>query len=479
MRAWAWAFVAAMGWGVMFAAYVTRERPEPNVPWANGVLVVGPDLPSVFALKGRKTKVQLRLVPASDQVEEIIRGVGIFKTDAATKLATELRSKLFLLPVDGANIDAEALQSGRLPEAGKDEIIAGASATHHDRLTVGDRDLRVVGVLKPGADLIQNSYLIPASDQASELYRKFEPSVRTGTFVELAIDQRGDRRLAAKLQEDLPPETYSLLMPPDSLPPRTSYLYLAGMAVFLIAGAGALIGLFRWLAPTARPASGTHSDGLSVDSSTVLSSQTRARWWAAPLIEMAERPRLVWGVHLAYFGLVILGSLLVSQFPDIQRVLLSNLSAAFNSPGPLAVAAKAYATGNIAYAAGVTFLINFFLGSLLVITFPSIIVPGSGIFMAGLRSAMWGVLFAPTIGWLAYGMLAHCGTMLLEGEGYVLATLFGLLIPIHLCQASLGGNALSRFGRVLWLNVLANFWVAVVLIVAACYEATEVIWMSR
>jgi hypothetical protein len=69
--------------------------------------------------------------------------------------------------------------------------------------------------------------------------------------------------------------------------------------------------------------------------------------------------------------------------------------------------------------------------------------------------------------------------MLLEGEGYILATLFGLLIPIHIFQSSLGGTPLSRFGRVIWLNVLANFWVAAVLIIAAGYEATEVIWMSR
>ena len=99
--------------------------------------------------------------------------------------------------------------------------------------------------------------------------------------------------------------------------------------------------------------------------------------------------------------------------------------------------------------------------------------------MAGLRSVMWGLLLAPTIRILAYTMLPHSGTMLLEGEGYILATLFGLLIPVHIFQSSLGGTPLSRFGRVLWLNVLANFWVAVVLVVAACYEATEVILMNR
>ena len=47
----------------------------------------------------------------------------------------------------------------------------------------------------------------------------------------------------------------------------------------------------------------------------------------------------------------------------------------------------------------------------------------------------------------------------------------------------MGGN--SRRGpepiwycRVLLLNVQANAWVALVLAVAACYEAVEVIWMA-
>jgi hypothetical protein len=108
-----------------------------------------------------------------------------------------------------------------------------------------------------------------------------------------------------------------------------------------------------------------------------------------------------------------------------------------------------------------------------------VIVPGSGTLMAAIRSVVWGFLLAPSIVSLARAMLPHSGTMLLEGEGYILATLFGLLIPVHIVQSSLGGTPLSRFGRVLWLNLLAHFWVAVVLAVAACYEASEVILMNR
>jgi hypothetical protein len=80
---------------------------------------------------------------------------------------------------------------------------------------------------------------------------------------------------------------------------------------------------------------------------------------------------------------------------------------------------------------------------------------------------------------LALGMLPHSLTMLLEGEGYILATIFGLLIPIHAVKRGLGGNVFSRFARAVVLNFKAQFWIALVLAVAAIYEATEVILMNR
>jgi hypothetical protein len=79
---------------------------------------------------------------------------------------------------------------------------------------------------------------------------------------------------------------------------------------------------------------------------------------------------------------------------------------------------------------------------------------------------------------MAAGMIPHSGTMLLEGEGYILAAFFGLLILVHLVQSSLGGSLSERLRRVLLLNVQACALVAVVLAVAAVYEATEVIWMA-
>jgi len=75
-------------------------------------------------------------------------------------------------------------------------------------------------------------------------------------------------------------------------------------------------------------------------------------------------------------------------------------------------------------------------------------------------------------------MLPHSWTLLLEGEAYILATFFALLIPIYLFDTRLEGGLLRRFGRVLLLNLTGCVLIAIVLTVAAWYEAAEVIWMA-
>ena len=92
---------------------------------------------------------------------------------------------------------------------------------------------------------------------------------------------------------------------------------------------------------------------------------------------------------------------------------------------------------------------------------------------------MWGILLAPTFSILALAMLPHSWTLLLEGEGYILAAFFALLIPIYMCRPDMGGGVLRRYGRALLINAQGALLTFVVLAVAACYEALEVILMSR
>ncbi len=130
---------------------------------------------------------------------------------------------------------------------------------------------------------------------------------------------------------------------------------------------------------------------------------------------------------------------------------------------------------SIPLAALTTFAINFPLGSLVCITLPSIILPGAGVLVAGLRAALWGLLLAPSFGTCSGMMLPHSFTLLLEGEGYVIAAFFGLLVLVYLFRKDEGTGAANRYVKALLMNVRGNLLVAIVLAVAAIYEAIEVI----
>jgi hypothetical protein len=195
------------------------------------------------------------------------------------------------------------------------------------------------------------------------------------------------------------------------------------------------------------------------------------------------------------------GALVVYQLPTLNTVLMAAVQGALNSKGQgvLAVAGRAYLSGNMVYAAVVTFVINFFAGSLAMITLPSLIIPGAGALLAAYRAALWGLLLGPSQVSLADVMRAHSGTLLLEGEGYILATFFALLVPIYLfgsrgprqkaavadtwelepaAAESRPGTAWTRFKQAVMINLKGNALVAIVLVLAACYEAFEVISMA-
>ncbi len=145
----------------------------------------------------------------------------------------------------------------------------------------------------------------------------------------------------------------------------------------------------------------------------------------------------------------------------------------------LQYAASAYSTGNIAWAALVTFAINFVVGSLVFLTLPSCVVPGSGALMAVFRAISWGLLLGPATWQQALVMLPHSGTLLLEGEGYILATFFGLVMAQLVFRRDSTASTRSNYTQGILLNLKGSVLVALVLAVAAIYESTEVILMMK
>jgi hypothetical protein len=303
---------------------------------------------------------------------------------------------------------------------------------------------------------LADCYLVPPHDRVASVFTA-DTAIHSAWLVQLTSAERRDRESRRKLAALFPSQQFVALAPMVRADRGPYYLYLAGEAVLLLGGSLALLALYRAMAP-------------------------RIGWSVLhdPLAELASRSKLLGALHLVYFGLMLAASAMIYDCPELQMGMLSVVGGAFADPqSPFGVVGKAYGSQNIAWAAAVTFAVNFLGGSTAVITVPSLLVPGSGILTAVVRATLWGVLLAPAFAVLSLAMLPHAGTVLLEGEGYILAAFFGLLVPIYLLERDKGVALSGRYGRALLINLKAMTLVAIVLFTAACYEATEVILMMR
>jgi hypothetical protein len=504
VRALSWGVLAAVGFGLMLSSQLPKKRTDPPPPWASGFLALGDAAPSANLEIGARIPTRLRILHGDPFTQQLVDALS--RTDPARKTSIEVQvlPKLIEVPVrEVADFDGW-LSQGRLPEPGDDEVLAGAQKEAEASLSVAGRTLRVVGVLPPRVALFSDSFLIPAHPSLDPLFPEGDSAVHRGTLVRLGPEDL-DRRETLKLIGDAYPSSNFTLVLPRSRPSRPAFrLYLGGQALFLLGGTGLLIAAYRALA-------------------------RRSSWsvWAAALNEIEHRRRLLWGVHLVYFGIYLAGALAVFEAPALQKVLIAAIGGELSSEGqgPLAIAGRAYRTGNMLYAALVTFLINFPLGSVAMISLPSLVVPGSGALLAVIRATSWGLFLSPSEAALAWMMIPHSLTLLLEGGGYILATFFAILVPLYLlgsapapprahhppqpeddspqawneaetasswrdipfpaAAAPPPANPLppprsirGRFAAAGLLNLQGNILVAAVLAIAALYEAVEVILMA-
>ena len=294
MKAWVWIIIASAGFAVMLAAYATRERVDSEAPWSSGLIVISREASAEKVGRAGAIAARLRLLSSSDVAEMLLFLTGDLVPDKALGVKGQVRVKLIGLPLAMVGVGADWLESGRLPEAGRNEVLAGAKIEPSDTLLVGGQTLKVVGTLKPGLALFATSYLIPSEDIATDATKKLFPTEVPTVFhawlVPNSAEELRDPKVRKELEETFPPKRFAWVTAEERLEPRAFYLYLSGLAIFFVGGSGALIGLFRWLA-----------------------GKVTSPFLAAPLLEMKARPWLVWGVHLLFYGLVIAGSLLTYE----------------------------------------------------------------------------------------------------------------------------------------------------------------------
>ena len=301
MKAWVWLIIASVGMVMMVAAYSWRGHVDQLTPWASGVIVVSPEVLTERTTPVQAIPARARLLSSSD-VAEIL----LFATGGSAASQSPRRER----PGEGQADRAAAFDGGhrrrRAPVGSAARVGPRRDpGRSQDRaaqtLMVGGRSLKVVGVLKPGLALFATSFLVPPDAANDTLFPTAVPSVLHAWLVRTTVDELRNARFRKPLEEVFPPANYAWITVVDRLPPRSFYLYLCGLAIFLLGGSA----MHRTLSLALGQGDGAFS--------------------SAPLLEMKARPRLVWGVHLAYFGVVIAGSLLSFAQPDAQTVLLAKV----------------------------------------------------------------------------------------------------------------------------------------------------------
>lgn len=179
-------------------------------------------------------------------------------------------------------------------------------------------------------------------------------------------------------------------------------------------------------------------------------------------------------LNLLYYGLVGVSMVYSYAFPEIQMQLMEALREEFVEVFPLVV--EAYTSGNFLLAVALTFSINLVLGSFVYITLPSFFIPFSGIVMGCIRAVGWGLLLAPTSPELATTMIPHSLTLILEGQGYILAMFSayihwkGVIWPKQIGKEKRFEAYLAGIKKTIHIYLLVAF----ILAISAIYEAFEV-----
>ncbi len=303
-----------------------------------------------------------------------------------------------------------------------------------------------VTVLVAGLGLMLLSYYVLQSPQRAALKAKL--ALSKGASQAATETATAPQKKKAKIDKEWRD-------PATRVPAGAFQVYMGGMALLLTGGSALLLRLWGFL-----------------------SARTPIGMLRSPLLEARRYWRWLVLLHVAYFGAMILFMEIVYAAPDVQREILTAIKQEVEGgKGPLGVVGSAYRNHNILLAAVMTVTLNFLGGSVLCITIPSIIVPGAGVLVAAVRSIVWGLLLSPTHVALSGVMLPHSFTVWLEGEGYILASFFAILVPVYLLRASEGPTVGDRYAKAILLNLKGNLWVLIVLAVSALYEAVEVIWM--
>lgn len=457
MKTLIWLFVLLAGFGLMFYSHrSSRSAAEPS-PWADAFMYVGKGEPTRTGEAPAYTEARVLFLPLPGVLREVAQASEGAPDRAMSRAIRSLREKAILDPAFREDFAPAMLAGGRLPQPGADETVAGSSAVHKDEVVVAGRRLQVVGVLRRDVALFADAYLLPPDSAAAGLFAPGAADMQNAYIIRMPREEAVQAETRKRLQAEFPRGRFTPVVGDGRVEVGPYFLYLLGMALMLFGGSVLFVRLYAYLA--------------GVVPWPVL---------RGPLAALRDWRWLLYGLHALFFGIFVLAAAGVYFLPPVQTLLVAALRSEIEAgTGPLGVAGKAYMSGSVALAAVTTVAVNFLFGTVLVITLPSMVVPGIGALAMLFRSPVIGLALAPSTVRMAGVMLPHSFTLLVELEAYIVATLFALMIPIYLFRRREGPTILKRYGRALLLNLKGLLLVFGILAIVAVYEAVEVLLQIR
>jgi hypothetical protein len=344
----------------------------------------------------------------------------------------------------------DALVSGRMPEPGAAEVLAGDLA-REDPFWMGGREFTVVGRLARGMGGLTFAYALQG-------HANFEPMFQEGAGAVrgyLVNDPAALDSLAHEYQDS--PEALATLPGAEWFSPlqRTHPVFaVSAIAMLALVALGSMLAhghALRWLA-----------------------ERTPLRH-SALIRAMGEYPRVWFGVHAAGYGL-LLGSMTLSLFEPVTHLHLMSFVQFIFSEGGLGYLGDAYASGNVIAAANATWWNNYVLQTL-GLTLALSVPPLALGFLKTLASfGLVGLIMSPQWTGVAASYSIHAGTMALELEPYMIACFAVVLWALSFWHGVAQPATLLR-RTIEGLRLLAEAAVlcGILLYAAALYEAVTLI----
>ena len=346
------------------------------------------------------------------------------------------------------NVLATLLASGRLPEAGQREAVAGYLATA-ETFELDGQTYTVTGRLHRTVGALGFAYVLPNDPSLDPVFSLNKaPETKTGWITPEPVKGIFERSLNADPEEGLEVQAAS-----GRSAQGVIMLTFLGLILVAIGGSCAYIQVFHAL-----------KDRFS-------------RTMAGPLLQsMTDHPLLLAAVHILLYGVFFQFMALGVAHPVLQSHILTSVQHLFTE-GALSNIGEAYASGDVLAATVATFIQNYVVATIFGTYLPSLIIPFAGAGKNLLSFAMVGFVMAPTEISSAGRLIYHSVTMVLEFEAYIVAvfviSLWPILLVTGLRDKKMGANALLG----LRLQVLGALSCGVMLLIAAFYEAVTLIYL--